>query len=83
MKVMAIGNRKGGSAKTTATVQLAAAAAQRGHRVLVVDLDPQANASRRLGFDRIRRYGRRTPFHLRGHQKTMFQYFKRLWIIDT
>ncbi len=50
MKVMAIGNHKGGSAKTTATVQLAAAAAQRGHRVLVVDLDPQANASRRLGF---------------------------------
>ena len=50
MSVFAIGNNKGGPGKTTATVQLAAALAQRGRRVLVVDLDPQANASRRLGF---------------------------------
>jgi chromosome partitioning protein len=46
---VAIGNNKGGSAKTATTVQLAAALAVRGHRVLVVDLDPQANATRRLG----------------------------------
>lgn len=50
MNVFAIGNNKGGAGKTTATVQLAAALAHRGRRVLVVDLDPQANASRRLGF---------------------------------
>src|SRR4051794_23502422 len=45
---IAIGNNKGGSGKTAATVNLAAALAEDGHRVLVVDLDPQANASRRL-----------------------------------
>lgn len=45
---VAIGNNKGGSGKTAATVNLAAALAEAGLRVLVVDLDPQANASRRL-----------------------------------
>lgn len=44
-----VGNHKGGSGKTAATVNLAAALAEAGKRVLVVDLDPQANASRRLG----------------------------------
>jgi cellulose biosynthesis protein BcsQ len=46
---VAVGNNKGGSGKTAATVNLAAALAELGKRVLVVDLDPQANASRRLG----------------------------------
>lgn len=46
---VAIGNHKGGSGKTASTVNLAAALAEAGHRVLVVDLDPQANATRRLG----------------------------------
>jgi cellulose biosynthesis protein BcsQ len=47
---VAVGNHKGGSGKTAYTVNTAAAAANLGRRVLVVDLDPQANASRRLGF---------------------------------
>ena len=46
---VAIGNNKGGTGKTAATVNFAAALAEQGQRVLVVDLDPQANASRRLG----------------------------------
>jgi chromosome partitioning protein len=46
---VAIGNNKGGTGKTAAAVNLAAALAEQGHRVLVVDMDPQANASRRLG----------------------------------
>jgi cellulose biosynthesis protein BcsQ len=44
-----IGNHKGGSGKTCTAVNTAAALAEAGLRVLVVDLDPQANASRRLG----------------------------------
>jgi chromosome partitioning protein len=46
---VAIGNNKGGSGKTAATVNLAAALAEAGLQVLVVDMDPQANATRRLG----------------------------------
>jgi cellulose biosynthesis protein BcsQ len=45
-----VGNHKGGSGKTAYTVNTAAAAAASGRRVLVIDLDPQANGSRRLGF---------------------------------
>lgn len=44
----ALGNNKGGVGKSSATVNLAGGAARRGHRVLVIDLDPQSNSSRRL-----------------------------------
>jgi chromosome partitioning protein len=44
-----IGNNKGGSGKTATAVNLAAALAEASKSVLVVDLDPQANATRRLG----------------------------------
>lgn len=49
MRTIAITNQKGGSAKTTTAVNLAAALAEREKRVLVVDLDPQASASSWLG----------------------------------
>lgn len=47
---VAIGNNKGGAKKTTLTVRLAEALAKARFRVGVVDLDPQGNASRRLGW---------------------------------
>lgn len=49
MRTLAFTNQKGGSAKTTSAVSLAAALAEKGQRVLVVDLDPQASASSWLG----------------------------------
>ena len=48
-KVIAIVNHKGGCGKTTTTVNLAAEFARQGNRVLVVDLDPQANATLHIG----------------------------------
>ena len=60
-RVLAVVNQKGGVGKTTTTVNLAAALSQAGRRVLLVDMDPQGNATMGSGVDK--RTLERTVYH--------------------
>ena len=51
-KIYAVAMQKGGVGKTTSVVNMSAYLANKGHRVLVVDMDPQANATSYYGFDK-------------------------------
>ena len=61
-RILAVANQKGGVGKTTTAINLGTALAAVGERVLIVDLDPQGNASTGLGIQR--RTGQKSTYHV-------------------
>ncbi len=85
-RIIAIANQKGGVGKTTTAINLSAALAEAGLNVLIVDLDPQGNASTGLGIDKADRD--HTIYDVLLDEATLDQAIREtdvpgLWIIPT
>lgn len=67
-KIISVANQKGGVGKTTTSVNMAACLAEMGKRVILIDLDPQGNASTGLGIDEQQRH--RSSYDVLTHDST-------------
>ena len=83
MKVIAVANQKGGVGKTTTSVNLSVCLAELGQRVLLLDLDPQANATSGLGIEPVDEISASVPMMGEGPMAEMVipTRFQNLWMI--
>ena len=84
-KVIAVANQKGGVGKTTTSVNLAACLASAGKRVLLFDLDPQANATSGVGVEKVEGASAYRPLFGEGTltEKIKPTAYERLWLIPS